>query len=257
MLGEKFKLPDFYGYDITTENGIRRVNFLEGDFGEAVLYEYWQRASTKYSNSETLNRLQSCEGVIVGSNPLSAILINEILRPYNLRTATPADLEVILEQKALDLTSSYFDTALVLRTQCDPNGYLSQYLVRQIKARDGKMVYPVMIPLAGLEFDDPNSEESRNSPIGVAFKLREDAEVIYAPQLSHDHQGEKFSRTDSKGLPIFSSDGTRVLHTLQFGLVRLYFGDGSNIKSDCEGLVVSNEAGRVVVVSGETAAQKG
>ena len=257
MLGEKFKLPDFYGYDITTENGIRRVNFLEGDFGEAVLNEYWQRARTKYSNLETLGGLQSSGGVIVRSNPLSAILINEILRPYNFRTATPADLEIILEQKALYLTHSYFDTSLVLRTQCDPNGYLSQHLVRQIKARDGKMVYPVMIPLVGLEFDDPNSEESRNSPIGMAFKLREDAEVIYAPQLSHDNHGEKFSRTDSKGLPIFSSDGTRVLHTLQFGLARLYFCDGSNIKSDCESFVAANEEGRVVVVSDETAAQKG
>jgi hypothetical protein len=159
-----------------------------------------------------------------------------------------------LEQGTFNLGSCYNDTALVLRSQCGYNVQLAQHLAKQIKTRDGKVKYPAMIPLVGLDLDDPTSDASKSSFYGLAFKLREDTEVIHAEELLYENEGQGFNRSNDKGLPILGSGGNRTLYTTQFGLVRAYLGRDRNFCADDGHLRDSGEDGRVVVVSAEDAA---
>src|SRR3989344_3223374 len=106
--------------------GIKTPTFLIGDFGRAVLEEYKERVRTDYHGSESLNVLSSYRDTVVGSNPFVVVLINKIIRPGKLRTATPADLERVLERGEFSFGSCYNDTALVLRSQCGYNVQLAQ-----------------------------------------------------------------------------------------------------------------------------------
>ena len=238
------------------EKGIKTPTFLVGDFGKEVLEEYKDRTKTDYNGNSSLNVLSWYDGKVVGSNPFAVVLVNQIIRAGNLRTATPADLERVLEQKSLDLGSSYNDTALVLRTQCGYNVQLAQHLAKQVKKRNGKFEYPVMIPLVGLDLDDPNSDASKSSDYGLAFKLRDDAQIVYAPELLNENDGQRFSSANDNGLPILRGSGNKTLYTTQFGLVRAYLISGRDFFANCVHLRYSIEFGRVVVVGAAGAAHE-
>src|SRR3989344_3254851 len=93
-----------------------QVDFLQGDFGRAVLEEYQGRMKADYNNARALNVLSSSDNLIVGSNPFAVVLVNQIIRGQGLRTATPAELERVLRVNALSLEGTYEDSVLVLRT---------------------------------------------------------------------------------------------------------------------------------------------
>ena len=219
-LKPKFELPDFNGNELEINGKEYKAGFLSGPFGREVFNEFRDIASIKYIKNKSLAHAHFDEGLVKALGIFEVVLINSIIRPAGYRTATPADLERILEQKTLDLSDCSVDTGLVLRSQCENNTVLAQDLAKQIKKRDGKFEYPVMIPLVGLDLDDQPSDVSRKSGYGLAFKLREDARVIYAPQLIDESRRKTFNRGDENGLPILG-EGDRLLVTGKFGLVNM------------------------------------
>jgi len=141
-----------------------------------------------------------------------------------------------------------------LRSPEAPNEYLAKDLTEQVQARlEKKAKMPVMIPLAGLEIANDS-----DSNYGLAFKLKEDSELIYAPILNKDG---RFSSEDidfKTGLPKKLGNGNRNSYTRESGLSRLDLGGGLDLYSDwdVDSLDGSNGGGRVVVVSAAGASQK-
>ena len=243
------KLPEFKGKPlIEIPAFIPSANFLEGDFGKAVLEEYQGRAKADYANASALNVLSYDNGVINGSNPFAVVLVNQIIGQEGLRTANQADLERVLRVNALPLRGQYEDSALVLRSEDNPNEYLAKNLMVQIKARNPKAEMPAMVPLSGLEL-----VADLNSPHKLGFKLKENAQVFY--DLSILNKDGNFSSEDidvSIGLPKKTGDnGNRHLYTRNSGLSRLYLYGYLGVVSDSGSLAGSYGDGRVVVVSAE------
>lgn len=236
------KLPRFKGKPlIVIPNEIPQADFLGGEFGEQVNEE----VQGKYGKFQAINKVRYSEGLVRGSTPLYVVAVNEVIRPEGLRTANQADLERVLRTNAFDLRGFYEDSALVLRSEASPNEYLARYLMEQIKARNPDQKMPVMIPLNSLELT-----EDSDSDYGLSFKLREDAEIVYASILNNDTGIFSSEDIDEKtGLPNkFSSKG-RVLYTRSSGVSRLCLGGDLYLDSDYECLADSGDAGRVVVVN--------
>lgn len=247
------KLPEFRGKPlIEVPAFIPSINFLEGDFGKAVLKEYQGRVKTDYRDASVLGILSYDNHVVAGSNPFAVVLVNQIVASEGLRTANPADLEKALKANALHLKGQYEDTALVLRTEGNPNEYLAKDLMAQIKARNPKAKMPAMIPLSELEL-----VADANSPQGLSFKIKDSAEVFY--DLSVLNKDGDFSSGDidfNTGLPKKTgSKGDRHLYTRIAGLSGLFLDWGLVVGSDGGGLAGSGGDGRVVVVSAEGTAK--
>ncbi len=227
----------------------QEADFLKGDFGKAVNEE----VQGKYGKFQAISKIIYSDNIVKGSTSFYVAAVNEIIRPEGLRTATQADLENILETNTLDLKGTYEDSAIVLRSEKDPNSYLAKKLIKQIKARNSRIKMPVMIPLIGLEL-----ETDSNSDYGLSFKLRKDTEIIYAPILNTETANFSSEDIDKKtGLPKKLGNGNRTLYTRQEGLRRLYLDRDLGLDSYYGVLLAgSYDYGRVVVVSGEAASQK-
>ena len=101
-----------------------------------------------------------------------------------------------------------------------------------------------MIPLAGLDIENDSA-----SPYGLAFKLRENAELIEAPILNKPGRFTSADIDPATGLPrTTGKEGDRTLYTRDSGLLRLYLGGYLGLNSDCDGLASSGGDGQVVVV---------
>ncbi len=239
----EIKLPQFIGKPlIIIPDKIPQANFLEEEFGEAVNKE----VQRKYRDFEAIRKVGYSNGVVRGSNPFYVVAVNEVIRPEGLRAATQADLERVLRANAFDLRGIYEDSALVLRTESSPNEYLARHLMKQVKARNPNQEMPVIIPLNFLELT-----EDSDSDYGLAFKLKEDAEIIYAPILN-ESDGIRFNSEDidaQTGLPTKVGSGDRTLNTRNSALSGLSLGRDLDLFSDCGDLAYSGGIGRVVLVS--------
>ena len=203
---------------------VLHVGFLTGDPAQEFLTEYNRRVSADYGNNRELAVLayDKERNVITGSYPLAVVLVNHILRGSGLHVATQADLECVLRAgDPLGLRDNYEDTALVLRSEDDPNSYLAHDIATQIRERrGGELKFPVMVPLRYFEVENDNSSKNE---FGLRFKLSDDAKIVYAPILN---QGGNFSSVDEKtGLPTETGrEGTRTLCTVESGLSWLHLG---------------------------------
>lgn len=245
----KTELPQFAGKPlIEIPREIPQADFLEGDFGKAVDGE----VQGKYGKFQAINKVRYSNGTVKGSTHFYVVAVNEVIRHEGLRTASQADLERVLRTNAFDLRGVYEDSALVLRTENSPNEYLAKHLMKQVKALNPKSKMPVMIPLNSLEL-----VEDSDSSYGLAFKLRDDAEIVYAPILNKSNGNFSSEDIDGKtGLPIkLDSSGNRGLYTTSSGLSRLYLDRFLSLYSRSEDLAYSNDDGRVVIVSSEGASQ--
>ena len=225
-----------------------QIGFLECKFGEEFLVEYQGRVERDYRNNKNLRILTESNGLVVGSNPFAVVLADQILREEKLRVATQADLEKALRLQTLDLSGTYEDTGLVLRSEAYPNSYLAGDLTKQLRARDPKVQYPVL-----LNPRDLSLRLDAASPYDLAFKLREDASPVYALVLNSPN-GSKFSSLnidESTGLPKQVGEGDRVLYTRDSGLSRLYLNWFLVLDSYGVDLADLGGGGRVVVISGE------
>lgn len=243
------KLPKFEGRPLLElPKSIPTANILGGDFGKVVLQEYKEMAETKYKGADALDVLSYQDGVIKGSNPFAVVLVNQIIGQEGLRAATPADLERAIrlnklnQELGLNLKGTYEDTGLVLRSESEPNEYLAKDVAKQIKARNVKL--PVMVPLNGLELvKDSQSEHD------LSFKLRENAQVFYAPILNKTGNFTSEDIDEQTGLPRKTGDnGDRTLYTRNSGLSSLYLYRYLDLASYIDLLAGSSSDGRVVVV---------
>src|SRR3989344_4665243 len=220
------------------------IGFLEGDFGKEVLNEYKGRAK---DYNKHLDILSYKYNIVQGSNPFAVVLMNKVLNEEGLKTASQSDLEKAIKLNALSLNGTYEDTALILRNENNPNSYLAKHLMKQVKERNKKAKTPIMITLNQLELVNDTASE-----YGLAFKLKEDAEIIYAPILNDEDENFSSEDIDEKtGLPIKLGKGNRTLYTMQNGLSRFCLSRGLDLGARYVSLAYSNSNGRVVVVSGE------
>jgi hypothetical protein len=235
----------FKGTPIVPKNvTFPEIGELRGDFGKEVLAEYNGIAEKDYGNARALKVLNYSDGVVKGSNPFAVVLVNSIL-PSGLRTSTPADLERALSV-GIDLSGTYTDSALVLRNAEDPNKYLAGNITAQLMERGFKPGKTYVIPLIGLEL-----ATDRNSEQGIAFKLKEDAEVIPVSKEMFN-SGGNFSNEDidlNTGLPKKLGNGNRTLYTRENGLSGLYLNSSLVLNSNYGSLANLGGYGRVRVTS--------
>ena len=219
------------------------IGGLKDEFGKEALAEFNGRVEKDYANARALQVLSYSDNVVKGSNPFAVVLMNSIVKEIGLRTATPADLEMALND-GIDLGGVYSDSALVLRNLGEPNEYFAKNLDKQLKAK-GKIKYPIMIPLTGFDL-----AKDSNSPYLLDFKLRGDAEIIDADILNSD--GGRFSSEDvdlKTGLPKKLGNGGRTLFTKPNGLSRVYLYSHLFLYSEDSNLVKSDRFGLVHLAS--------
>lgn len=211
-----------------------------------ILDKFYARVKEKYNDNKYLKIFKFEDGFVAGSNSFSDSLMNELLNEQGFRITRQSDLERLIKINPNYLNGTYEDTGLALRDEKDPNSYLAQNLIKQLESRM-KLKLPVMIPLTELSIEnDPNSN------YGLSFKLKECADIIYAPILNK--QSGKFSSEDvdeKSGLPKKLGNGDRTFYTRESGLSRLFLYRDLDLLSYVASLGGSGSDGRVVIVSGE------
>ncbi len=224
---------------IAIPKDIPQIGFLGGEQGKEI------DASIKkdYKDFSVMQVGNYSDGKMKGSNPFYAVGVQSKL-PFGVRISTQSDLEDAMRKGVLDLLGTYEDTGLVLRTVGNPNSYLAVNLMKQVNERLGKKAkMPVMIPLYGLGI-----VKDQDSPHGLAFKLKDDAEINYAPILSKSNNSN-FNSDDidiKTGLPTKVGKGNRTLWTRESGLSRLFLGVNLDLGSGSGNLANSYDDGRVV-----------
>ena len=239
------KLPKFDGILLVEiPRDIPQTNFLVGDFGKAVLDE----VNSRYKDFPVVSKVGNYDnGIVKNSHPYFVVAVNEVIRPEGFHVATQADLKRILRLNILPLRGQYEDSALVLRTEGEPNKYLAKALAKQVRARNPNAKYSLMINLRDLTL-----EKDQDAPNGLAFKLTEDVDVIYAPVLNQPGNFNSEDIDEKTGLPNKTSKkGDRTLYTRDSGLSRLYLDRDSDLGSYWDDLADSDSDGRVVVMTGE------
>ncbi len=221
-----------------------------------ILQDY-KESIGKYNEKarNVLDIFSDINGILAGSNCFAPIQLRNLL-PKDSRLATMADLGLATEINPGFLQGFYSDTGLVLRTNGDsysPNDFLAKDLAGQLKKRgitlnNSKVLY----------FDAFDLRQDENSPCGLAYNLREDAElgkqIIDAPELTCDFS---FVTMDKRGIPIRDNSGNRHFYAKKDGLSGFCLGGYSELYSNYRGggLVVSGGGNRVVVVSAENAGE--
>lgn len=244
-------LPEFNGRPLI------QIGFLEGDFGQDFLLEYYQRVDLDFEGNNFLDILKfdTDVNVVTGSNPFAVVLADQILRQEKLRVATNADLEKAMRRNILELHGIYEDTALVLRTEEEDRKHrknipIAKYLGEQLRAR--KMEFsserPVVIPLNGLEL-----QPAKNG-YGLTFKLKDDPkdkEVPYwTTALRKSGAFNSIDVHDGTGLPVRTYEkGERLLTAKDFGLSVMCF--AIDLGADSGNLGYSHKTGRIVAITDE------
>jgi|SRR3989344_5628521 len=222
---------------------IPQIGFLGGNAGGEIN----DSIRKDYKGNSALQVGKYSNGIVNGSNPLYAVAVQNRL-PAGVRVASQRDLEKAMKFGVYDFRGTYEDTGLVLRSDDNPNSYLAGNLMTQVQDRLGKNAKikgPIMIPLYELEL-----AKDSDSPHGLSFKLKEDAELTLAPMLSGENHGKRFSKTDElSGLPKELGEGNRTLYTRDSGLSRLYLDRFLGLGSYFGDLADSYGNGRVVLVS--------
>lgn len=229
---------------IEIPENIPSYNFLEGDFGKEILEEYNSIVNQDYKNNSALKVLIS-NGIVKGSNSYSIFLMDKILEKEGLRTATPSDVQRIINKDNSFLRNIYFDLGEVLRTEEGANDYLAKQLAKQAKERSYK--FSNSTPLV-FKSSDLELIVDGNSPSGLGFKIKESATPFNASELSDKNDYKKFKTTNENGVPIFDKNGNRINYTRDNGLSRFVLGRGLGLYSSGGNLAYSDDDGRVVVL---------
>ena len=247
---------EFKGRPTIDLSGVPIAGFLEGKFGEEIFNEARARAFEKYNSAPSLLTPFYQGGVVRGSNPFYAVLVNEVLRnnKLNLHTATPADIGICINLRGWGIGHDcYIDTALVLSSVTNPynqdNLSLAKDLAAQIEHRLGKQLELSVMPLNGFDLKNDNNK------YGLGLVLREDAEIVHSPIL---RESGKFYTKDidkNTGLPTkVGEKGNISFYSDPFGLFRLgmesnFDGFSLNVRSGSNwALNDSSGLGRIILI---------
>ncbi len=191
---------------------------------------------------------------IKGSNIFIASRLNELLESSGIRTAIPSD-DQYGDISNLVRDKFYTDfNALILRTAGDSyssNDKIAKDIAEKIENREGKLKLPVMIVHPLVRYSEGSSSYD------LVFYLNNKTQVIEDERLNGKKYstGMKFNNVDDLGLPLFDKNGKRTWYVREDGLSRLGL-DGDLVLDSVVGhLTDSFDYRRVVVVSGEAAAQ--
>ncbi len=225
---------------IEIPSSIPQIGFLGGSEGK----EIDDSIKKDYKEFEILQIGNYSENLVKCSSPFYNVAVQSRL-PSNVRVASQSDLEKAIKLGSLELRGTFEDTSLALRTEEDPNSYLAEDLMNQVKQRLGKKAkMPVMILLYGLKL-----AKDQNSKYGLSFKLKDNAEIIYAPILNEESGNFAPENIIEKiGLPKKLGKGVRTLCTRSTGLSRLYLNRDLYLGSSNNNLAGSIDDGRVVLV---------
>ena len=231
---------------------LKTASFLSNDdLGK----EIHSSIMTKYSDIEVINRIN----LGMGSNPFYVVAVNEFLRQKypNLRTATQADLEKILNGNFLELKGHYENSGLVLRTQQDPNQYLAKDLFKQFKLQ-GKTLKENSAYVLWLH--NLSLRKDSNSPHGVSFVIPNKFVDYFEAPILNEVSSQKFESFEvdvSTGIPkkVFAK-GSKTLYTRNSqdysiknsGIGWLCFECGLGLSSNYVNLGGFSHHGRVVLV---------
>ncbi len=225
----------------------------DDEFGTAVLSDYNERLQKDFGENPFLKIYKVAAGIVHGSNPFAACLVDMIARP-EARIATPVDLQAILISQdrtstPVDVRGGYKDAAFVLRSVKEPNSYIAESLAEQL---DPKTEWPVVIWLSGLELvKDPDS------PRGLNFKFTENTTYHHTPILAEKSGHFDDDAVDpAMGLPTRLGGTERYLYSVEEGLSRLYFGRGSSLDTIWDELDNSQVDGRTVLVDNTVPADR-
>ncbi len=244
-MGE-MNLPDFKGIPIRRKDGKKiSVSYLNGEFGRWCFDKYMELKDRNYKANLVLNVVRFEEGLVKGSGPYVAGLMNEVVYREGLRMATLADIEAIIEHKAFDLHGSFEYPALVLRSLDNPYSYIGKAFAQEMQEATGAFNPPILISIASTKLVNEDSMD------GLSFRIRAFDEIVHAPQLSYDNDGRTFSETDKDGLPIYSDDGTRSFCGLESGLSVLCVDRELDFDSEGGSFRGVSSAGRLIAVKEE------
>lgn len=250
----KIQLPKFEGKLLVPKElkeAFPQADILGGDFGKAVLEEANARIKEEYNDNSNLYvfSYDKKDNIVRGSSTSGNILLNQIISNQypKLHIATQADLEAVLRVNALNLSETYEDTGLVLLSEASPNQYLAKDLSKQLKDRK-ELQYPVLIHLKDLVLRNDD-----NSPLGLAFNIKENAEFVYDSILNSSGNFSTEDVNEKTGLPTKVGKGDKYFYTRNNGLSRLYLNSDLTAYAINDGLANSYGYGRVVVVSAEGA----
>lgn len=236
-------------------------SFLQGN--DIDLFEKEYMGLEKELTDSNILRIQKKGKTIVGSNPFSSILTNNLLEYMDIRVATPKDVERISEYNRMVFEDTYVNSGLLLVDNKEKNKYdynsrfvrrslLKQLIERDIFVREEN---PVLIA-----FSDLTLAKNEKSYYGLEFKIKEDAKIIPAKSLcgnkmfyseDSDEDGIPIPscRTNNSHIVLPSSNGLSVYETLfqsnKYGQINKVI----NVKN--KKLEESTGTGRIVLVSDE------
>lgn len=238
---------------------VQTPTFIEGELADAIYQKY--KAEKARLNNNPSFQLNKEERTITGSNIFDSALINQIIKPYGLRTVLPQDLT----KEVLDMVKDkhyYVDTnAIVLSSINDKtypaNNSLAATLAELIGYKESKG--PVLITSLGVRVElFPEDEDYKD--YGLRLITSDKSKLIYDDRLSKKYNGLKFNTIDELGLPkdLNRNKGWLTWYRRNKGLSGLSF---SRVIPQRSGEVrdrldFSSSRGRVVLVSDETSTQK-
>ena len=236
----------------TSKPDFKKAFFLaDDDFGK----EIHNLVTTKYSDIEAIKKISFGKG----SNPFYVVAVNEVLREKfpQIRTATQADLEKILKDGLLPLKGQYEDSGLVWRSNQDPNKYFAEDISGQFKKQgitlqDGT---PYVLWLHNLSL-----RKDKKSAHKLSFVLPDNFKDYFPASILNKESGQNFDSANvdvATGIPKTLGSGSRTLYTRDSGVSRLCLDWGLGLSSDDEGLGISNDVGRVALVSSDAGASQG
>jgi len=136
---------------------------------------------------------------------------------------------------------TYQDTGICARTN---NNYFSEKLIEQIKKR-GKTPTPekpIVISLTDLKL-----RQDKRSEYGFILMLKEDTNLIVAPEYGTKQPITKFEIYDERGIAIPNGSGTRTIYKTNSGVSRVYSSYGQDAGAGDGRLAGSGADGRVAV----------
>jgi len=184
---------------------------------------------------------------IIGSTPFAVAVLDVEAQKYGARSPNLRDLSRS-EIMKIAQGKHYIDSkVLVARSQNDTNWPKNNSLLKTIyelaEEKLGRIEKPFMIE--GFTFEE-NPQDVNG--YGLNLVANQDFKVTQDERLNGEYNRMSFSEVDELGLPKFG-DGKRTWYAKNNGLSGLFLDAYLYLNSYDDDLFMSNDKGRVVVVS--------
>jgi len=185
--------------------------------------------------------------LLEGSSTYAVVLLNDCL-PEKVHIATRAEQEKAL-QAELGLAGTYVDSGVVLRAPF--TNIQSADFANRIAQRTGQPLQNLISKLeqTPLMVNARDLTLTKDPDYGLVLRLKDNTELIFDEKLSYKNDQKKFTKTDERGLPIFSEDGTRTFYALDGDLGGCYLDNDLDLSSNLVDFPYSDHHGRVVLVA--------